>query len=151
MPLTACRECGNEVSTDARHCPHCGAPFPSRAEWTGWGYEWKSKTSVAGWPLVHIAFGRNAQGRLRVARGIFAVGQFAIGMVTIAQFGVGALFGLGQFMVGLTAVAQFALSAYFALGQIAVGGIAIGQVVVARYGLGQGGFAQYLWSAAQKD
>ncbi len=26
MPLTACKECGNEVSTKAAACPKCGAP-----------------------------------------------------------------------------------------------------------------------------
>lgn len=30
MPLTTCRECGQTVSTEARSCPHCGAPSPSR-------------------------------------------------------------------------------------------------------------------------
>lgn len=29
MPLTDCRECGHEVSTEARMCPNCGVPDPS--------------------------------------------------------------------------------------------------------------------------
>lgn len=30
MVLTTCRSCGAEVSPDARVCPKCGAPKPSR-------------------------------------------------------------------------------------------------------------------------
>lgn len=45
-----------------------------------WGYEWKSETTILGWPLVHIAFGWNLRtGQLMVARGIIAIGQFAAG------------------------------------------------------------------------
>ena len=38
MALTKCRECGKEVSTEAKACPHCGAskPAPSQASpWVG--------------------------------------------------------------------------------------------------------------------
>jgi hypothetical protein len=28
MPLTSCRECGKQVSTEATSCPHCGVPTP---------------------------------------------------------------------------------------------------------------------------
>lgn len=27
MPLKPCRECGNQVSTEATKCPHCGVPL----------------------------------------------------------------------------------------------------------------------------
>lgn len=30
MALTPCRECGKDMSTDARACPHCGAKPPYR-------------------------------------------------------------------------------------------------------------------------
>jgi hypothetical protein len=29
MALQACRECGQQVSTQARRCPHCGAKRPT--------------------------------------------------------------------------------------------------------------------------
>ena len=32
--MTRCRECGEAVSTNARLCPHCGAPGPAR--WRRW-------------------------------------------------------------------------------------------------------------------
>ena len=151
MPLVSCRECEKEISTQATSCPHCGAPYPARKEWRGWGFEWKSETTVYDYPLVHIAFGRDTQGKMRVAKGIIAIGQFAIGIITIAQFGIGILFGFGQFIFSLTAVAQFAVGVIFGLGQFASGYIAIGQFVLAYYGLAQAGWAKYLWSVERKD
>lgn len=32
MALRLCRECGQSVSTDAKACPHCGAPRPAQEE-----------------------------------------------------------------------------------------------------------------------
>ncbi|MDZ7261509.1 MAG: zinc ribbon domain-containing protein [candidate division KSB1 bacterium] len=151
MSITTCRECNKEVSTDARACPHCGARYPARKEWKGSGIDWRSKTSFYGYPVVHVAFGRDAQGKLRIAKGIIAIGQFAIGVITIAQFGIGVLFGFGQFIFGLTAVAQFAVTVVFGIGQIATGYIAIGQFALGYYALAQAGLAKYLWSVGRKD
>jgi hypothetical protein len=30
MALANCKDCGREVSTRARHCVHCGRPWPSQ-------------------------------------------------------------------------------------------------------------------------
>ena len=30
MALTKCRECGQEISSEAVSCPHCGAPKPQK-------------------------------------------------------------------------------------------------------------------------
>jgi hypothetical protein len=140
MALISCRECDAEVSDRAASCPRCGYPMREEAVmpfWTRtgvWGYEWKSETTLLGWPLVHIAFGWDMKtGRLLVARGIIAIGQFAIGLFTIAQFGIGVLIGVGQFIGGAFVVGQFAFGLLFALGQFAVGYNAIGQFAVGRY------------------
>lgn len=151
MPLTQCRECQKEISADAKSCPHCGAPFPARTEWRGSGFEWKSKQTFFGYPLVHIAFGRDAQNRIRVAKGVIAIGQFGIGLITIAQFGIGILFGFGQVIVGLTGLAQFAITGIFGIGQFATGYVAIGQFALGYYALAQAGFAKYLWSTGTTD
>lgn len=137
--LTTCRSCMKEVSREALTCPHCGAPHPARQNWQGWGYEWKSKQTVCGLPLVHVAFGRDKEGKIRVAKGVVAVGQFAVGAITIAQFGVGAIFGLGQFVAAPLAIGQFAL------GLAAIGQIAIGLA----YGLGQ--FATGIWHTDMRN
>ncbi|MDD4899509.1 MAG: hypothetical protein PHT31_01845 [Candidatus Omnitrophica bacterium] len=98
------------------------------------GYAWRSKTEVFGWPLVHIAIGRDREtGKFLVAKGIIAIGQFAIGIVAIGQFAVGLIFGLAQFAVGMFAVAQIAVGFVFGIGQFATGIIAIGQFVIGNY------------------
>ncbi len=151
MNLVPCRECQKEISPQANTCPHCGAPLPAQKDWQGWGYEWRTKTQIYGYPLIHIAYGRDQNRKLRVAKGIIAIGQFGIGLITIAQFGVGILFGFGQFMVGLTAIAQFAIAGLFGFGQFATGFVAIGQFALGYYALAQIGFAKYLWSSVRKD
>jgi len=154
---TRCPECGYEFSGDETHCPFCRAPLPRpkpapqvlsppAAPVGATGVDWKSRTTIGGWPLVHIAFGRDAQRKLRVAKGIIAIGQFAIGFITIAQFGVGFLFGFGQFILGATAVAQVAISLAFGAGQIATGYVAIGQFALGYYVLGQLAFGRFIWS-----
>lgn len=30
MAVVACAECGGQVSTEARRCPHCGTPAPTK-------------------------------------------------------------------------------------------------------------------------
>jgi hypothetical protein len=119
VTLTVCRECAAEVSGDAFACPRCGAPYPARGTWSGTGFEWRSRAHLFGIPIVHVAFGRDAAGKLRVARGLIAagqvaygflaIGQFAAGVVTVAQFGIGLVFGIGQFILAGVAVGQFAI------------------------------------------
>jgi hypothetical protein len=104
-----------------------------------------------GIPLVHVAYGRTKTGGPRVAKGIVAIGQYAVGLVAVAQFGVGILFGFGQFVMGLMVVAQFAGALILGVGQFATGVVTIGQVVFGIYGLCQTGWAKYMWSPSQVD
>lgn len=151
MALTNCRECKREVSTEAAACPHCGVPRPATAGWKGTGVNWKSRATYLGYPLIHIAWGRDAQGKRRVAKGVIAIGQFAIGAFTIAQFGVGLIFGVGQFMAGAFVLAQFAVGAALGIGQIATGYIAIGQLAIGFYVLAQAGIGKYIWMTGRSD
>jgi hypothetical protein len=60
-------------------------------------------------PLVHVSF-KYAPGRGPVpAKGIIAIGQFAIGIVTISQFGIGFV-SVSQFGIAGFALAQFAIA-----------------------------------------
>lgn len=104
---TPCRDCGAMVSFSARACPHCGAPSPYEAEFSGWGYEWRSRQTLFGLPLVHVSFKYRPNRLPVVARGWLAVGQFSCGFVNVSQFGVGP-FCLGQFSIAAVAVSQFA-------------------------------------------
>ncbi|MBU1169482.1 MAG: zinc ribbon domain-containing protein [Proteobacteria bacterium] len=114
--MKTCRECGHQVSDHAISCPGCGAPYPAKEKWDGWGYEYKSKTILWGLPLVHISF-KFRPNRMPVpAKGILAIGQFAAGVVTISQFGLG-IFSLSQFALAVYAIAQIGV-AYSLIAQI---------------------------------
>ena len=116
--MKPCRECSQEVSEQALSCPNCGAPRPAKDQWDGWGFEYRSQTTLMGLPLVHISFKYRPNRRPVPAKGIIAIGQFGIGVVTIAQFGIG-LFGICQFAIAGYALAQFAF-AWSLIAQIGV-------------------------------
>lgn len=107
--MKPCRECQHEISEQARNCPQCGAPMPAKDEWDGWGFEYRSKTTILGLPWLHISFKYTLEGRPVPARGIIAIGQFACGVVTVSQFGIGAV-SISQFTVAGYALAQFAFA-----------------------------------------
>jgi hypothetical protein len=48
MAMTACRECGKPVSTQAKNCPHCGTSAPSKK---------KGKGGIGKWLLIFFAIG----------------------------------------------------------------------------------------------
>lgn len=90
-------------------CPNCGAPYPAREKWDGWGFEYKTETTIAGLPLLHISF-KYRPNRMPVpAKGVIAIGQFAIGVLTLSQFGIG-LISISQFTIAGYALAQFAIA-----------------------------------------
>ena len=89
-----------------------------------WRYEYKSRRTLFGLPLVHIRLGDRGVG---MARGIFAVGNYALGVVT-----------LGGFSFGLVSVGGLSFGLLFALGGWAVGGLAVGGFAVGLIALGGG-------------
>ena len=103
-----CRECKIDISEQALACPHCGALFPAKGIWDGWGFEYRSEQTLWGLPLIHISFKYRPDRAPVVAKGILSIGQFACGVVTISQFGIG-VFSISQFTVAGYALAQFAL------------------------------------------
>jgi hypothetical protein len=115
------------------------------------GFEYKTKAHIYGWPLVHVAFGRDEGGKFRVAKGIIAVGQFGIGLITFAQLGLGVLFGFGQLMGGLIAIGQVAPAVFFGIGQLTTGHVAIGQLAIGDWVLAQMGIGIHVWSTTTSD
>lgn len=79
-----------------------------------WQYEYRSRRSLFGLPLVHINFG---PGFCR-AKGIIAIGNLAAGVVALGGLAVG-LFSFGGLALGLL----------LALGCVSVGGLAVGLMV----------------------
>lgn len=116
--MSKCRECHQQVSADAVACPGCGAPYPARTKWDGYGFEYKSDTTLFGLPLLHISFKYRPNRTPVVARGVIAIGQFACGGLTLSQFGIG-IISISQFTVAGFALAQFAL-AYRLIAQIGI-------------------------------
>jgi hypothetical protein len=107
--MTPCRECEHEVSEQAVTCPKCGAPYPAKANWDGWGFEYKSKLRLFNMPLLHISFKYSTRRKPIPAIGVIAIGQFAAGIFTLSQFGIG-VFSLSQFTIAAYALAQFAIA-----------------------------------------
>ena len=116
--MKPCRQCRKEISEQALSCPHCGAPYPAKDKWDGWGFEYKSEANFLGLPLLHISFKYRPNKVPVVARGVIAVGQFGCGIITISQFGIG-LISVSQFTIAGFALAQFAF-AYRLIAQIGV-------------------------------
>ena len=112
----------------------------------GWGYvyEYKSRRTLWGLPLVHINLGpglRKARGIVAVgniAQGVLAVGGISLGVISVGGISVGALTlaGLGA---GLLVLAGLAVGV-IALGGLAVGWFAVGGMAVGTYAIG--GYAQ---------
>jgi len=114
--MKKCRECQHDISEQALACPNCGAQYPAKEKWDGWGFEYKSKTNIMRLPLLHISFKYGPNKMPVPAKGIIAIGQFGIGIINISQFGVG-IISISQFTIAAYALAQFAI-AYSLVAQI---------------------------------
>jgi len=116
--MTKCVECQLEIKETDANCPNCGTPNKPTPVTKNWGFEYKSNIFIMGLPLIHISFGFKPTGRPIPAKGIIAIGQFAIGIISFSQFGIGVL-SLSQFTIAGYAVAQFAF-AYDLVAQVGV-------------------------------
>ena len=128
--------CLESAARSAHGTPEDGFPKHSLS-----GFEWKTRAGLFHIPLICISYGRDLQGKIRVAKGFLAVGQIAVGGIAIGPFAVG-IMSIGLFSIGVLALGVLALGLLLAVGQIACGILAIGQVVVGLYGLGQTGWAR---------
>jgi hypothetical protein len=135
-----------------RHLSPAGAYFA----------EFKSNKTFLGWPLFHYTRGVCPEtGRRITAKGVIAVGRFALGglavgqvslgLLAIGQVGAGLLFGLGQASTGVYALGQLAIGLEMGIGQIATGRIAIGQIGIGEYVLAQLGFGEHVWGQKSAD
>ena len=101
-----------------------------------WHYEYKSKWTLFGLPLVHVNMGH---GWPRRAKGIIAVGNIATGILALGGIAVGLLtlggVGIGLIALGGMALGSFALGGV-SIGLIAWGGVALGWLAIGGVSLG---------------
>ena len=141
MALVNCPECDKQISDKALMCPNCGYSAGKGL----FAYEYRSQTELFGLPLVHIVYGMGINpltGRLRVAKGIIAIGNIAVGGVAIGGVSLGIL-SLGGMALGVAAFGGLALGLLLALGGMAVGYVAIGGGAVGYYALGGGAWGAH--------
>ena len=98
--------------------------------WGARGYEYKSKSTLFGLPLVHINVGFG----MRRAKGVIAIGVLAKGLISIGLLSMGIL-STGLLSLGLLAIGIFSLG-LASIGTIAIGAIAIGAVAIGLIALG---------------
>ncbi|HXX94064.1 MAG TPA: serine/threonine-protein kinase, partial [Planctomycetota bacterium] len=114
------------------------------------GFEWKSRTTILGWPLVHIAFGQNERGMPVMARGVIAIGNSAIGGLAIGGFAAG-LIALGGAGFGLLLALGGLAVGGMAWGGGSLGGVAVGGGAVGYYAMGGGAWGRYVLASNRID
>lgn len=103
-----------------------------------WHYEYKSRRTLFGLPLLHINVGRGAMYRATgiVAIGLAARGVVAVGLVSLGVLAVGAV-SVGLLAAGAAALGGAATGAV-AVGYVAVGSLAVGKVAIGSLAIGEG-------------
>lgn len=101
------------------------------------GYQYTSKTKIAGIPLVSIKLSRK-MGKDCVAKGIIAIGNISVGIISLGLVSAGVI-SVGCITAGLLALGAMAVG-FAALGAVAVGILAFGTAAIGIYA---GGVAVY--------
>lgn len=94
-------------------------------------YEYVSKHTLFGLPLVHVHIGRG----MPVAKGIVAIGNISVGFLSIGLLSFGGLC-IGVLSAGLLCFAAIAAGLLLAVGGLALGALAIGGIAVGVVSLG---------------
>ena len=118
--------------------------------YTPYHYEYRSKCTLLGLPLVHIHLGyglRRARGIIaigNVATGLVAIGGFSAGLLSVGGLGIG-LLALGGITVGAAAAGGLAFGLLAALGGCAFSlGGAFGGCAISRFvAMGGAAIGQY--------
>jgi hypothetical protein len=147
MALMRCPECQREVSDRAYACPGCGHPLWQAGSQPGamqgrmqgaagaYAYEYKSKRTIFGLPLVHVVYGPVWLIGLRPARGFIAIGNIAVGVIAIGGFAAG-LISIAGIGLGVVCLAGVAIGLGIGIGGIATGYLAVGGLAIGVYAIG---------------
>jgi len=152
--IGVCTVCGKAICTHCvgRHSPRLLCA--SCASGHGFlGFEYRSKTTVRGWPLVHVCSGVDpATMRPRVAKGVIAIGNVAVGGIAFGGVALG-LVSIGGLAVGvLGAIGGLAAGLGISMGGVAIGSIAIGGLALGwKIAVGGGAFGPAVIEAGHCD
>lgn len=106
-----------------------GRAEPEPAWVRGHAYEYRSRWTFLGLPLVHCCSGPAPDGKRRIAKGWIAAGEIAVGVVAFGGVSVG-IISMGGAAFGVVALGGAAIGALafggFGMGYWALGGGAIG-------------------------
>jgi hypothetical protein len=150
MALTDCPECGNKISEKAVFCPMCG--YSVRTPGAFYCFEYVSKKKVFGLPLFHVVLGPAvdpATSKIRVAKGIVAIGGIAVGVLAIGGLALGVI-AIGGLGLGLMALGGASIGVAIAVGGAAVGFVAIGGATFGYYAVGGTGWCVHALKAIAK-
>ncbi|HEY3967552.1 MAG TPA: protein kinase [Planctomycetaceae bacterium] len=112
------------------------------------GREFRSKRTVFGIPLVHIATGIDpTTGKSRIARGIIAIGDRAVGLIAMGGMAFGGI-AFGGVAGGLFSVGGLSIAILGAVGGLALGGVAFGGMAIGVISLGGGAVGLYAFGGA---
>lgn len=114
-----------KVDTDQRFS------IPEEMRIYRWHYEYKSKRTLGGVPLVHINVGQG----LYKAKGIIAVGIIAKGLISMGVFSAG-LLSLGAFTLGIISFGALSAGLLLAVGGLSLGTISCGGLAIGIFAVG---------------
>lgn len=125
------------------------------------GHEFRTKATLFGLPLVHIATGVDPRtGRPRVAKGIIAIGDRAVGGVAIGGGAVGGI-AIGGAALGVVSLGGLSIGLLAAIGGMAIGGlafgggalgpVAIGGMAIGWYAFGGQAYGMHVLSSAVRE
>src|SRR5262249_45707776 len=142
----------SEIKTDVENISGIMEKLPPSVQ-RMLGHEYRSKLTIFGLPLVHIASGIDpTTGKKRIARGIIAIGDIAQGGVAIGGVAFGGLVfgGLGVGVISLSGLAVGLLTfgggsigLIFAYGGLAIAPIAFGGLAYGYYAFGGAAFGTH--------
>lgn len=101
-------------------------------------YEYKSKRTLFGLPLVHINLGRG----IKKAKGIIAIGNISCGVVSVGLLSFG-IFSFGVLSIGLVSIAAIAIGLLLGVGAIAIGTFSIGAISIGVFSAGALAIGKY--------
>lgn len=109
-------------------------------------YEYKSKRTFLGVPLVHINFGKNKTAKGLIAIGFKSIGLISVGLLSVGLLSLGllsiGLISLGILTLGLLSIGAIAIG-LFSIGAISIGIVAVGAIAIGQFSFGALAIGQY--------